>query len=436
MNLKTKTILVVDSGIFMSWALYLAQFFGKVYYYCPWQSGFPSQRQARLGEGFPGVTRVNYPQSMEDEVDLFVFLDVFQADWQDRLRKQGKRVWGAAYGEEMELNRPGFRTWCERNGLTPPAAKLITGVDKLRDHLAGAKGVYVKMANGYFRGDMETRKWKGEFLGKPGLDQLEYDLGPFGEDTEFVVEDEVPDNIELGEDTIAIDGQFSPVFMQGLEIKGLGLCGIQSGQAALPACLKGLNDKLAPLMKSDKYRGFFSMEGLYTAARKYFPTDPCCRLGSPSNELLQVMFDGWAETMWAGAEGELLPPVPKRGAKYGFVVMIYSESSGDTFQPLAYKPEMEPFVKLRYGFRAGAKHYAVPQRGPTNLAGIVGTGPTMVAAAKALGEHVKAVDGNGIEIATDSLAKMLDTAKKASQWGAAWTTDPLPTAEELKKAVG
>src|ERR1700733_9605430 len=104
-DLKNKTVLWIDSGIFHAFARSVAPSFGKNYYWTPWTNAFPSQRQTRLGEAFPELTRMNDPQQHEDEIDLFVFMDLFQSDWQIRLRKQGKRVWGAGEGEGLEIQR-------------------------------------------------------------------------------------------------------------------------------------------------------------------------------------------------------------------------------------------------------------------------------------------------------------------------------------------
>lgn len=433
-DLKSKTVLWIDSGLFHSFARRVAPEFGKNYYYTPWQSAFPSQKQTRLGEGFPELERVNYPQSIEDEVDLFVFLDLFQSDWQMRLRKQGRRVWGAAAGEDVEIERWEFRQWCLRNGLKQNPAELVTGTDALRAYLKDRKDLFIKLANGQNRGDMETWKWKSALLGTPRLDELAHDLGAFKPDTQFVCEQEQKDAIELGEDLFTVDGQWPDSFMQGMEVKGLGTVGIVKPYAQLPACLKDFNAKIGKVFKADTARGFFSMEGLYNEKREYTPMDPCMRLGSPSNELLQEMFTGWGQTLWDGADGKMTSPKPV--AKYGIVAMGYNENSGKSWQPLVYPASSDQWVKLRNPYAIGGKRYAVPQGSPTNIFGVVGVGNTLLDAAKALGKHVKTVDGNQIEIATDALSKMLDVVQKSNKWGATWTTDALPSAEELKKAVG
>jgi hypothetical protein len=438
---KGKHVRFMDNGLFHSFAQHVAQEIiaggGTCDYYTPWQGSFPSSRQTRLGEGWPELTRILDPQRDENKVDLWVFLDLFQADYQFRLRKAGARVWGSGDGEALELERWEFKAWCGRNGIRTPPSELFKGLPALRAYLAERKNKYVKLAHAANRGDMDTKLWKNKFLTEWTFDQLEYDLGAFKYDTEFIAEDKLEDIIELGEDWPAvIDGLWSEWGMYAFEVKGLGTVGIQMPYAKMPQCLRDFNAKLSKVMKADQYRGAFSMEGLYNARREYSATDPCCRLGSPSNELLQEMFTGWAKTIWFGAEGKLVSLLPAKDAKYGIVAMVYSEQSGKNWEPLSYKPALDRWVKLRNPYMLGGKRFAVPQGSPTNVAGVVGTGNLLLSAAKALGEHVHGVDGHQIEIATDAISKMLEIITKANQWGATFTSDPLPTAAELKKAVG
>ena len=439
-NWSGKHVRFMDNGLFHSFARRVAQEIvaagGTCDYYTPWQSSFPKSAQTRLGDGWPELARITYPQLDEERVDLWVFLDLFQADYQVRLRKAGARVWGAGRGEDLELERWAFKQWCKDKGIRTPPAELFTGLPALRAYLDGRRDKYVKLAHARERGDMDTKLWKDKHLTTWTFDQLEYDLGAFKADTEFIAEEKLEDVIELGFDWVAIDGMFAEWGMYAFEIKGLGTVGVIKRFDNLPPALHNFSVDVGKAMKADKYRGFFSMEGLYNQKREYKATDPCCRLGSPSNELLQEMFTGWPEVFWHGAAGRLVSPQPVLDAFYGIVTMVYSEQSGKNWEPLSYKPALDRWVKLRNPYRIGGKVFAVPQGAPTNIAGVVGVGRSLLGAAKALGEHVHGVDGHQVEIATDSLSKMLDTIQKANQWGATFTTDPLPAPAELKKAVG
>jgi hypothetical protein len=75
---STKSVAVCDNGIFSALAETLSASFGKVYYTAPWISAFPSSYQLEVGEGFPNFERVHDIWEIVDDVDLFVFPDLFQ----------------------------------------------------------------------------------------------------------------------------------------------------------------------------------------------------------------------------------------------------------------------------------------------------------------------------------------------------------------------
>lgn len=437
-DLSTKTILWTDNGLFHGFIRRLAPFFKHNYYYTPWQSSFASDRQRKLGAGFPNIERVNYPDDIERKCDALFSMDLFQADRARRWRRDGRPVWAAFGAEELELDRIGFRSWAQRRGWTVSPAEYVTGTDALRRYLLGHPGerYVVKLADGYARGDMETWHWKGEQISLPTLNRKVHELGTMGQETRFVVEEFQPDMLELGEDLLTVDGAMPDQVMQGMEVKGLGTIGIIKPYAQLPACLKKFNEDLAKVFAGERARTVFCMEGLYGKDGRYKPMDPCIRPGSPSNELIATLFTpkSLARTFWDGAHGVMTSP--ERAYKYGIVAMAYSEQSGTDWQPLKYPKEADEWVFLRNPYALAGKRYAVPQGSPTNIAGIVGAGMTLLDAAEALGEHAKMVDGNQIEIATDALLQMREIIERSNQWGATFTTDPVPSVEQLKRAIG
>src|SRR5882724_7828370 len=102
----SKTVCVVDNGLFVELALTLTPHFKRVYYFSPWsQSGYPRSNALLIGHGVPNVTRIESIWEVLDEVDLFVFPDVYFGSLQLHLAALGKRVWGGRMGEEIELAR-------------------------------------------------------------------------------------------------------------------------------------------------------------------------------------------------------------------------------------------------------------------------------------------------------------------------------------------
>jgi hypothetical protein len=198
--------------------------------------------------------------------------------------------------------------------------------------------------------------------------------------------------------------------------------------------MREVNSKLAPAFKEYDYRGFFSLETLFNKEKELYVTDPCCRLGSPSNELLQELFGDWPKIFWYGAEGKMVQPTPLN--RFGFCVMVYSEQSGKNWQPLEYPKEIDQWVKLRNPYALNGRRFAVPQGEPTNIAGIVGIGDTLLEAAQATYEHANQVNGNLIEISLDAISQAIEIIEKGEDYGVRFTEAALPSIEELAEIKG
>lgn len=422
-KLTDKHVRFVDNGVFHAFARKLAPAFGKADYYSPWQSAFTSYRRTRLGEGFPELERVNYPLLDADKVDLWVFLDVFHSDLQIFLADHGARVFGARMGEELELHRWELKQWLKRHNL-PVTGDLIVGTNALEAFLEDKKDVFIKGDDGLAREDMETWKWKGKHISTPKLKEIIYDLGPFAEDFRFVVEEEMKGCHEVGFDDMTVDGQFSNLAMQGVEAKGLGLFGVVRPYKELEKPIRTINEALSPALRKYTYRGFLATEILYGQERRPYLMDPCCRLGSPSNEVLQEIITNWPDRIWEGAEGRMVDA--EASHKYGMVLMVYSEQSGKNWQPLHYPPEMDRWVKLRTPFARGKRRYSIPQPTPANIAGVVGLGNTPEECFEAVKEHAAQVNGQLIEIGTDAVKAVLENIEIGRKYGVEFCEDPMP----------
>src|SRR6266446_3933150 len=108
-NLSTKTVCICDNGLFVSFACKIAPAFKKCYYYRPFQNAFVRTVDISVGSGLPELEVILQPLAVADEVDLWVFLDLYNSGLQLFLEKHGARVWGARNGEELELERWSFK---------------------------------------------------------------------------------------------------------------------------------------------------------------------------------------------------------------------------------------------------------------------------------------------------------------------------------------
>lgn len=408
-DLKKKTVCVVDNGLYVDFARKLASSFAKVYYYIPSQPVAPTTRDLVVAEGFEEVDRIFNPLEKADEIDLWVFLDIYSADLQVFLSEHGGRVWGGRKGEELELHRWEFKKTLKRLGLPVQRCWSVEGFEELTKLLKEERGLYVKSDR---RGDFETWRHDSWQTSQAKVDELRHSIGPFQESYSFVVEEEIPEAVEIGYDGVTVDGQWPTLAMQAYEIKDCGMVGVVKSYSALASSVKFINEKLSDLLKRYNYRGFFSTEIRYTKEKEPFFIDPCCRLGTPSNELLQELFNGWAETLWRGAVGTMVSP--KQVAKFAACAVLESEWAAGEWQAVHFSKDLDRWVKLRMRTRVGGVDYVVPQHTRMSDIGyVVGVGATMKEAIEHCKENAKGVKGFGLKAKVEAL----DTAEEVVEKG-------------------
>lgn len=425
-NLSKKTVMIIDNGLFVSFARMLGKSFGKTYYHVPWQTAFPMSSSLSIGKGFDEIERVRYPLDFIDKVDLWIFLDLYQHDLQLFLEKTGHRVFGCRKGEELELDRVGFKNQLKKVGLPIAKTEVVIGIGELREYLKTVKNKYVKTSTA--RGDFETFRHDTYDISEPRLDELEHTLGGRKHSYQFLVEDEIPDCVEVGYDGVCIDGKWPDKAMMAYEIKDVGMIGRWLPYPALAAPVRAVNTKISSIMNGYKYRGFFSSEIRYGKDKQPYFIDPCCRLGTPSNELLQELFENWPEVVWNGAEGvsTVLRPRPK--AKFGVLVMLQSEWCVKNWGSIYYPKEIDQFVKLRFHSRVdGKKNYVSPQTvGLPDIGGVVGTGDTLEAAIAQVRERAKQIKAYQLHVNDESIEKGLEVIAKGEKAGIKFFMDGEP----------
>lgn len=430
MSYRDKTVLIYDYGLFVSWAEKLTEYFGRVLYYMPWKSAFPKSNTLIVGKGLNGVERVRNFFDHVDEVDLFVFSDVYDGDLQEHLRSLGKRVWGGGKGEIMELDRWWMKQKMKEIQMPVQDVWKITGLAALRDFLKEHNNKFIKVSA--TRGDFETFKHENYDLSEPKLDELEWKLGAKKHFLEFIVEDEIPDAIEVGYDGWSIDGRFAEAdaFM-GIEIKDLSFAGAIMDYDKLPDSVKWVNAKFSPILESFGYRGFMSTELRIPESGDPYMIDFCARAGSPPNELYQEIYSNWDDILWEGADGSIVDPLAI--ARYGVLAMIHSQWADKNWQSLHYPQEISRWVKIRNKCVIGDMVYVAPQEsGLPEIGAVIGIGDTLREAVHHLIFNARQIRGYTVEIKLDSISLALQEAQKGIENGVLVFGDSeIPTSEEI-----
>lgn len=410
---STKTVCVVDNGLFVEIAVTLAKTFGKVYLCVPWENAYPKSTQLVVGAGLEGVEKVDSIWPIIDKVDLWVFPDVYFGPLQVHLASLGKRVWGSRMGEELELFRDFSKKVCKGQGLSIGDYDVVHGIDKLRDFLKAHKNRWVKISRS--RGDFETFHSVTYALSEPRLDEIERKLGARKQAVDFIVEEAIDGAVEIGYDGYTIDGQFPTHAMAGIEIKDKGYVGHFQAYADMAEPIHTVNDALADVLKQYKYRNFWCAEARITPDGTPWVIDPCCRFGSPPSELLMLVYKNLADILWHGADGEVVNP--EAAGKWGAQVQLISGWANENWQAIDFPKESRDNVKLHFPVVLGERYYVTPQGFDLPAIGaVVAVGDTMEEAIAEVKKIAQTVEGYYVDAPVDcfeSVQDDLDGLKKA-----------------------
>ena len=351
---------------------------------------------------------------MFDEVDLWVFPDVYHGAMQDWLRNQGKRVWGSGSGESLELDRDGTKKLMKTLGYPVGKYAVIKGVAALREYLKSHTNVWIKINK--WRGHFETFHSPNYRLVEPRIDEIEYKLGAFKSVVEFVVENSLDNKFEIGVDGFTVDGQFPENMFYGIEVKDLGYLGMMDKYANIPEPITRYDKVMAPVLKGHKYRGFYSSEVRLGKDKIPYMIDHCARAGTPPNELYQEIYTNLPEIMWEGAGGKILEP--EASHKFGAELLIHSTWADQNWQPVDFPSQYRQFVKLRNAAKIDGRWYVIPQSvGLPEIGSVIGMGESMKEAMAMACEVASKVQGYYIDIYTDSLDKAEAEIEKAKSFG-------------------
>lgn len=413
-DLSTKTIMVIDNGLFVEIAKTLSKSFKRVLYYCRWEGAFPRSNQYVIGQGIEGIERVHNIFEYIDEVDLFCFPDIYDGQLQLHLESLGKLVFGGRMGEETELYRDKMKEHMKKLGLYVTPYEKIVGVEALKDYLKSHPNVYVKQ--NVTRGDFETFYSKNYDLIEPVIDELVYKLGAIRDTKEFIVEDAYDDAVETGMDCYCIDGQYPSKTLAGIEVKDCGYVGKFVNYDKLPECITDFNAKMADTFKEFGYKGFFSTEIRVSKKLPPYMVDMCARAGSPPSEAYQLLYLNLAEIIWYGAKGIVIDPIVEH--KYVVEALLHSAWSDDNWQAVTFHKKYRDNIKLRNACVVNGKYYCAPQSsGLVEMGAIVACGDTLKEAIELAKEIASTVEGHYIDIKLDSFDKAQEEFDKLEEMG-------------------
>lgn len=350
-----KSVCVIDHCEYTFIAAELTKYFDKVYYASDYSSGFPYIGAELLGSGIEGVTKILDVQDYEDEIDVFIFPDLYFCPLAERLKREGRLVWGSGKMEYIERDRKLFLEKLKECGLPVPDTDFIKGLDKLMSYLEGKEDVWVKLSE--FRGVAETfhyiDKRYNEFL----INEIKTKLGCFKDEVDFQVQKPIETVIEYGSDGYIIDGKFPDYHFLGFEKKAVQYIGKFVNRHDTFKERNEICDKWGKILKENDYTGFYSDEVRVDDKGTHLFIDPCCRCPFPATASWLHAVTNWGNIIWDGVNGKLT----EMKSQYKYVAEIVLKTACKEFTPLYYENSKDGvFMPTTYSVRDNIA-YRVPE---------------------------------------------------------------------------
>lgn len=405
-NLKDKVVCVFDYGNYIGIAQRLAKDFEKVYYYNPFViNGFPEHNPVDIGRGIKEIIKIYDWEDYFEEIDLFVFPDLYFGGLQELLRRQGKLVFGSGKAQVMETDRGQMKRLQTELGLPINEYLEVEGVYELENVLRSAEDKYIKSS---LRGDSETFHHTNYALSKEELKSMKHKMGIFDKKEKYIIETPIESIAEIGIDTMTADGLFLEQSLTGIELKDVGYYGRIVRYDRLPKQLKLVTDKLAPVFQSYGFRGAYSNEVRVDKKLDGYLIDQTMRFPSPPTSLMMVMYENFSEVIWSIANGV----IPKLKYKYEHGVQFIIKSELGLTEPVALQFPMEykDYIDIKnLVIDDDGTYYYTPNGVPMKeIASVSGVGNNMEQAVKMAKEISETIKGFDIKINTDCI----DDAKK------------------------
>lgn len=419
-NLSNRSVCVIDDGQFLEVGIRLQREFGKVYFHNPCLiEGFPKVAKAAIGNGIDELTWVRDLWEIKNKVDLFVFLDCQNSGIQLELESQGKRVIGTRRADRLENGRINFKKIQQRIGLQVPKHLIIDGLQALREHLGKVKDRWVKWDR--YRGSFETKHHTDIKLSEGWLNELACELGPLADDAQFLVEEPIRGAVEIGYDGFFF-GQFPSKTLFGPEIKSKCYIGSVVDYENLDERIRGINEALAPELKKEGYRNFFSTEIRIAEDDENFEDgtpvliEPTCRVPSPPFEAELEIYSNLGEMLWHGAEQDMVEP--DMAAKFAVACRLSHDDEAKGWRGIQIPEEVRQWVKLYDAIKKDDVYYIAPKEPHAQRVGcIVGIGDTIEEAVDHCRDVREAIKDQPLSSEFDSLVDALKEIKQAEEHG-------------------
>lgn len=425
-DFSNTTFCVVDNRWFLQLALKLPESGARVLYYSPYEEDLPHIDLGVVGDGYENVERCNDYWKVKNEVDCFVFPDLFHSGAQLELESQGYPVWGSRNGEAYELSREKFLGALKELGLPIAPHERVVGLTALKQALLERDApCWVKISK--WRGTLETTRVNSFEQAQPLFALIETRFGPLAELVPFFVFEPIESIVELGGDFYCVDGRVPAHPLHGIEKKGRGYIGTFQDYHELPEPVQETMNAFLPLLAKERYRNFLSMEILQTEEGKWFPIDPCCRAPNPALGSQLELYGNLPEIILAGAQGEFVEPEPLHQFSVECALTV---KEGNQWNVFDIPPAARQWCKIPKSCAVDRLVCATP-RNYNSVGMLVGVGDSVKEAIQHAQATAKLIENTPMEVEISDLAKVLSQIESEEKAGIEFSGEPVPKPAEV-----
>ena len=414
-DLSTKTLLQIDNGLFVPAAQHLGKYFKKVWYCRPTAAAFLKGSQHVIGQGLSGIEWVDDYEPYVKKADAIWVSDVNYSHLQLLFQEFGCNVAGALGGERMELDKAFFLDMLAKVGLPVPKTWRFEGVDKAWAFLKDKKEKLWLKGGEKYRGDFESTYHDNKYQTEIIFNELRAELGlERVNDIEILVQEDIPDAIEVGRDGFMLNGRMASNGTVGIEEKSqLYLCKVLKD---VPPILGNITQKLEPVFADLKFQGPYSDEVRVTKKGIGYPIDPCCRPGNPPTScLLELFGEDYAQAIWSLAHGEM--PILKPKFTHAAEIILSSSWHIKNELHVDIPKHLRQWVKLRNSIqRPNGERYCIQNDCGGSFGSVVSVGNSVEEVGELVEERAAELDIYGMEYTKGFLDIMKPKIAKAKAY--------------------
>jgi hypothetical protein len=405
--MKKKFLVTDPSGIFTEHANGLAKGGNEVRFYTTFNYKYSDYAK---GKDYDQLQKEMYFWEHIKWADSIVNFDVRNQDLIGFLRDlyPDKSVFGSGWGGKLEDDRILLKKIVSDLGLPEHHYEVVRGINNLREYLKKHPKVYVKI--NVFRDDCESFYSPDYETIESEVDSIADGLGAHKDEYDFVVEDAIETDAEIGFDGFFNGTDYLRPFLYGYEYhKNLYLGKVSE---EMPSCLDETMSAFAPLLEKLKYRGALSTEEKIVSQEEHYLLDFCARMASPFTALYTEFITNWPDLVYGVGNGEDV--IPEFSHKYVGAFTLKSQKANEMYIKVNIKDPEKVKMFMPMGSKKG--NYAV--KGEDHVAVVIAGGDSPKEVVELLKKRAKLVDANGLDTeSVENIDKIFDVIKAGEEVG-------------------